>query len=186
LAKPASKADLYAALRAVPEHKVAEIIQGGLVTHPRPAARHATAATALAALLFGPFRRGKGGPGGWVILCEPEIHLQDDVLVPDLAGWRRERMPQTPDVAAFDLSPDWICEIVSPSTEALDREQKLPIYANNDVRHAWLVDPLAETLEVFELQAKRLRLTASHRGEQKIRAEPFAALELELAALWER
>jgi hypothetical protein len=114
---------------AVPDHFVAEIIRGALVTYPRPAARHAAAASALGAELFGPFRWGRGGPGGWIILDEPELHLAGNILVPDIAGWRRERMPELPDVAAFELAPDWICEVLSPSTEAADRADKLPIYA---------------------------------------------------------
>ena len=119
--------DLYARFHAVPQYEVAEIIRGGLVTHPRPAARHATASSILGAELIGPFRRGIGGPDGWVILDEPELHLGSDILVPDIAGWRRERMPQVPDVAAFELAPDWICEVLSPSTEAMDRANHLKL-----------------------------------------------------------
>lgn len=186
MGKSVIKDELYAALLAVPRHKVAEIVHGDLVTHPRPAARHAAAAAALGAELFGPFHRGKGGPGGWVILGEPELHLARNILVPDLAGWRRERMPEVPDVAAFESPPDWICEILSPSTEAMDRAEKLPIYAHHNVGHAWLVDPITATLEVFDLHAKRWTLSATYRGEVKVRAKPFEAIEIELEALWER
>lgn len=178
--------DVYAQFLAVPSYRVAEIIRGGLVTHPRPAVPHAAAAGALVTELFGPFRRGKGGPGGWIILPEPELHLARDILVPDLAGWRRERMPVMPDTAAISLAPDCICEVLSPSTAATDRADKLPIYAEHAVAHAWLVDPIARTLEVFELLEQRWTLLATHRDQAKVRAEPFDAIELELGVLWER
>jgi Uma2 family endonuclease len=180
------KPTLYEQFLAVPDHKVAEVIRGTLVTHPRPAALHALAASALGASLFEPYRRGRGGPGGWVLLDEPELHLGGDYLVPDLAGWRRERMPEVPQVAAFDLAPDWICEVVSPSTEATDRADKLPIYAEHGVRHAWLVDPLARTLEVLRLHSQQWLLVATFRDAAVIRAEPFDAVDLELAILWAR
>lgn len=180
------KPSVYEQFAAVPEYMVAEIVRGKLVTHPRPAAPHAMAASALGAELFGPFRRGHGGPGGWVILDEPELHLRGDYLVPDIAGWRRERMPEVPQVAAFDLAPDWVCEVLSPSTEAMDRADKLPIYAEHGVRHAWLVDPLTKTLEVFRLESGRWMLLATFRDDALVRAEPFDVIELELAALWAR
>jgi Uma2 family endonuclease len=186
LSEPVIKDDVYAQFLTVPPYQVAEIIRGGLVTHPRPAARHATAASALGAELFGPFRRGKNGPGGWVILDEPELHLGRDILVPDIAAWRRERMPEIPDVTAFELAPDWICEVISPSTEATDRADKLPIYAQNRVLHAWLVDPITKTLEVFRLVTQRWTLLATYRDNDKVRAEPFDAVEIELGVLWER
>jgi Uma2 family endonuclease len=180
------KPTVYEEFRAVPEYMVAEIVRGKLVTHPRPAAPHAMAASALGAELFGPFRRARGGPGGWVILDEPELHLGGDYLVPDIAGWRRERMPEVPTVAAFELAPDWVCEVLSPSTEAMDRADKLPIYAEHGVKHAWLVDPLAKTLEICRLESSRWLLLVTYRDEALIRAEPFDAIELELAVLWER
>jgi Uma2 family endonuclease len=178
--------DVYAQFLAVPDYKVAEIIRGGLVTNPRPAVRHAAAASALNAAIFDPFRRGKGGPGGWIILVEPELHLKGDILVPDIDGWRRERMPTLPDTAAIDLAPDWICEVLSPATAAMDRADKLPIYAEQNVSHAWLVDPLSKTLEVLKLDGHRWTLLATYRDEAKIRAEPFEAVEIELGVLWER
>ncbi len=177
---------VYEQFLAQPEYKVAEIVHGALVTHPRPASLHAAAASALGAELFGPFRRGRGGPGGWIILVEPELHLAAHILVPDIAGWRRERMPEMPQVAAFDLAPDWVCEVLSPATEATDRADKLPIYAEQGVRHVWLVDPLTKTLEVFRLESGSWLLLAAFRDEALVRAEPFDAIELELAALWAR
>jgi Uma2 family endonuclease len=126
----------YADPEKVPPTKVAELIKGVLHVSPRPAAPHAVAATSLGGCLFDPFFRGKGGPGGWVLLDEPELHLREDVLVPDLAGWRRERMPVIPEEAFFTLVPDWVCELISPSTAALDRADKLPVYAAAHVSHA--------------------------------------------------
>ena len=141
---PAPRRATYEDLLAVPEGRVAEIIHGVLVTQPRPAAPHARAATRLSTKLGGPFDLGDGGPGGWVILYEPELHFHGGhVLVPDLAGWRRERMPQVPMAAsAFELAPDWICEVLSPSTGATDRADKVPLYAAEGVSHVWLVDPI--------------------------------------------
>lgn len=178
----------YTDLEAVPDHLVAEIIGGTLRTTPRPASRHARASSRIGISLGGPFDAGIGGPGGWVILDEPELHLgpEPDVLVPDLAGWRRKRMPEIPDVAAFSLPPDWICEVLSASTEAIDRAEKMPVYAREDVKHAWLLDPTIQTLEVFHLDGDSWRLVATHVGDAKVRAEPFQSVELDLARLWER
>ena len=131
-----------------------------------------------------PFDHGRGGPGGWWILDEPELHLRTDVLVPDLAGWRRSRMPKYPDCAYFTLSPDWLCEVLSPSTSRLDRAQKLAVYARERVPHAWLIDPLARTLEVLRLDSGRWTILATHAGAEVVRAEPFAEIELELSSLW--
>lgn len=133
MSKPAVSDAVYQEFLATPEYKVAEIIQGRLITHPRPASPHAMAASALGAKLFDPFSLGERGPGGWVMLDEPELHLAHDILVPDLAGWRRERMPEMLEVAAFELAPDWLCEVISPSTAAVDRADKLHIYARHQV-----------------------------------------------------
>ncbi len=176
----------YEDLAAVPSHVIAEIIHGALVTAPRPGSRHARASTRLGMRLGGPFDLGEGGPGGWVLLDEPELHLHGDVLVPDLAGWRRERMPELPDAAAFELPPDWVCEVLSPSSAATDRSDKMPIYAREGVTHLWLVDPLARTLEALHLDRARWVLLGTWRDDAKVHAEPFDALELDLAGLWAR
>ncbi len=178
----------YADLEQVAPHLVAEIIDGVLYTSPRPGSPHARAASVLGIDLGGPFYRGRGGPGGWVILDEPELHLgpEPDVLVPDLAGWRRERMPEVPDAPAFTLAPDWICEVLSASTEAIDRAEKMPVYAREGVQHLWLVDPVLQTLESYRLEAGAWRLLKTYRGDRVVRAEPFDAIELDLAALWAR
>ena len=174
----------YEDLRRVPDHLVAEILDGELFTFPRPAVPHAHAASVLGGEISGPFHRGRGGPGGWWILDEPELHLGADVVVPDLAGWMRSRMPVLPDAAAITLAPDWACEILSPSTEAIDRVKKLAIYARERVSHVWLLNPLARTLEVMRLENSRWVLMTGAGGDDIVRAEPFDAIELELEALW--
>ncbi len=159
-----------------------------LYTHPRPAPRHARVASRLGADLDGPFDRGRGGPGGWVILDEPELHFgrepDEDILVPDLAGWKRARLTKLPDEAYFTVAPDWICEVLSPATQALDRSDKMAVYAREKVGRAWLIDPLAKTLEVYRLAGKEWLRVGAHRDDAKVRAEPFDAIELELASLW--
>jgi Uma2 family endonuclease len=179
---------LYDAYCAVPEHQRAEIIDGTLYVSPRPAPRHANATSVLGAELNGPFQRGRGGPGGWWILDEPELHLVAlEPMAPDLAGWRKERMPDLPETAFFTLAPDWICEVLSKSTEAVDRTKKLPIYAAHRVSHVWLIDPIAKTLEVHTLgDDRRWRDVRIFEGDARVRAEPFAAIELDLAELWAR
>ena len=114
----------------------------------------------------------------------PELHFGDDVLVPNLAGWRRERLPSTPNEPYLTLAPDWICEVLSPSTEYIDRGKKLRIYAREGVAHAWLVDPLAHTLEALSLEAGRWTQLDRYEGEARVRAAPFDAIELGLGALW--
>jgi Uma2 family endonuclease len=179
--RPAVYADLY----DVPENQVGEIIGGELFTTPRPALPHAYTASALGGFLFGPYGRGDGGPGGWVILDEPELHFGDDVLVPDLAGWRRERFTDIPKgVVGIEVVPDWVCEVLSPSTARLDRARKLPLYARQRTAHAWFIDPVAQTLEVMRLEGERWSLIATHAGGAPVRAEPFDAIALDLAALW--
>ncbi|WP_438026803.1 Uma2 family endonuclease [Sorangium sp. So ce233] len=194
MGQPAEKARraTYADLEAVAPNKIAELVRGTLHVFPRPAPRHANAASSLGADLHGAFQRGRGGPGGWWILDEPELHFPDpdapreiDSLVPDLAGWRRERMPELPETAYFTLAPDCICEVLSPSTAAFDRDEKMPVYAREGVRHVWLVDPIARTLEVYVLGGdRRLGPAVVHRAAARVRAEPFDAIELDLSALW--
>jgi Uma2 family endonuclease len=175
----------YDDLLKVPDHLVAEIVDGELYATPRPAPRHADASSGIGGVLRGPFDRGRGGPGGWRILFEPELHLGADVLVPDVAGWRRERLPTLPEEAYFTIVPDWVCEVVSPSTAALDRVKKLGIYARERVRHAWIVDPLAQTLEVMRLENDRWAIIGTWAADAVVRAEPFAALEWDLIMLWD-
>jgi Uma2 family endonuclease len=180
LGRPATYDDLV----AVPEHLVAEIVDGELWTSPRPAPRHARASTRLGHRLGPAFDEELGGPGGWQILDEPELHLSDETLVPDLAGWRRQRLPRVPDTAYFALAPDWVCEVLSPSTVQLDRGKKLRVYAEHGVRHAWLVDPIARSMEVLRLEGGHWTLLDVHLGDVAVRAEPFQALDLQLRSLW--
>ncbi len=183
---PARRKATYEDLLAVPDHLVAEIIDGELVTSPRPGAPHARAASRLGMEVGGPFDRGRGGPGGWVILDEPELHFHDQVLVPDLAGWRRERMPALPEGVAFELAPDWICEVISPSTARLDSHLQASHLRARGVRHLWFVDPVERLLEVFRLENAQYVVAGAFSDQALIRAEPFDAIELELGALWER
>ncbi|HEY8209381.1 MAG TPA: Uma2 family endonuclease [Myxococcaceae bacterium] len=181
---PSDRPATFKDLESVPENKVGEIIDGTLYVTPRPAAPHVVASSALGTELGGPFQFGRGGPGGWWILDEPELHLGDDALVPDLAGWRRERMPQPPSGVAFTIPPDWVCEVASPSTIRLDLAKKLPKYARAGVQHAWVLDPVAKTLQVFRRQDKMWLIIATFSGDEKARAEPFDAIELDLTNLW--
>jgi Uma2 family endonuclease len=176
----------YADLERLPEPLVGELIGGELFASPRPAPKHALASSALAGELVGPFQFGRGGPGGWWILPEPELHFGEDVLVPDFAGWRRERLPSIPDEAFFTLAPDWICEILSPSTARLDRARKLPRYAGAQVRFAWIIDPLHQTLEALSLENSRWELSGAFGGSDRVRAPPFEAVEIGLESLWGR
>jgi len=179
-----------AAFHAAPPEMVAEILNGELHVRPRPARPHANATTRLSALLSMPFLFGTGGPGGWVILNEPELHLgpRPDKLVPDIAGWRRERLPGAiggDDAPAhYDLAPDWVCEVLSKSTRRIDKIQKMRIYAREGVRNVWHVDPVAQTLEIFRLEGRHWLLVDSVAGDERVRAEPFEAFELDLALIW--
>lgn len=177
----------YEDLCKVPDHMVAEIIDGELFASPRPASPHALAGSMLGAALIGAFGAPPGGasaPGGWWILYEPELHLGDDVLVPDCAGWRRSRMPTVPNVAAFELVPDWICEIISPSTSAIDRGRKMRVYAREGVAHLWIVDPNLRTLETYRLEQGRWVVAGAYGGAEETRAEPFDAVGLDMARWW--
>jgi len=177
----------YDDLCALPDHMVAEIIDGDLFASPRPASPHALASSMLGAVLiagFGGEPGGAGVPGGWWILDEPELHFGQNVLVPDLAGWRRERMPTVPDVAGFQLAPDWVCEVISPSTGEIDRGRKMRVYARERVGHLWIVDPILRTLEVYRLEDGRWVVASTHAGTEQICAEPFEAVPLDMRRWW--
>lgn len=180
------KLELYEQYLALPEHLCGEIIGGTLYVMPRPSPPHANATSVLGFELGNPFQRGRGGPGGWWIIDEPELHLAElEPMIPDLAGWRVERMPELPTTAYFSIVPDWVCEVLSDSTRALDRDEKMPRYAASGVKHAWLLDPIAKTLEVRTLgDDNRWRQVRTYVGDVVVRAAPFDAVELELTALW--
>jgi Uma2 family endonuclease len=174
----------YADLMRVPDTLVAELIDGELFTSPRPAGAHTRATSRLGFVLGPPFDFGEGGPGGWWILDEPELHLGPNVLVPDLAGWRRERMSEPPHDHVFDIPPDWICEVTSPSSGRLDRLKKMPVYAREAVGFAWLLDPLQQTLESYERQDDRWVLLGTFGGEPLARIRPFEAIEIDLTRIF--
>jgi Uma2 family endonuclease len=183
--EPVKRIATYQDILALPENIVGEILQGQLHTHPRPAPRHARAYSALGGNLGGAFDWGTDGPGGWWILDEPELHLAGDVIVPDIAGWRRERMPELPETAWFELAPDWACEILSPSTARTDRALKMPIYAREGVPFLWLVDPDARTLEVYQLQdGGHWLLLATLKEDDPVKQPPFEAVTFSLGGLW--
>ena len=173
----------YEDLLRVPENMVAELIEGELFASPRPRGAHTRAASRLGYILGPPFDFGEGGPGGWTILDEPELHMGMNVLVPDLAGWRNERMPEVPDTQVVTIVPDWICEVLSPSTARLDRAKKLPIYARNGMQYSWIIDVDAQFLEVRRLENGAWREVAVFTGD-KVRAEPFDAIEMDMTRIW--
>ena len=174
----------YQDVLEAPVHRVAEIVDGTLYTQPRPAPPHAVASSRLGFDLGGPFDRGRGGPGGWWIIDEPELHLGEDILVPDLAGRRRERMADLPDTAYFTLAPDWVCEVLSASTRRLDLHGKRPVYAREGVGRLWLVDPMDHTLEAFELRDGEWVLIGSAKDGEPVSIRPFDAITFSLADLW--
>ncbi len=183
MAEPPQKRATYQDVLDAPPDKVAQVIDGVLYLQPRPVFAHQTIAGGIGAELELPFRRGRGGPGGWLLVPEPEVHFGADVLVPDWAGWRRERLSAVSG-SYVDIAPDWVCEILSPSTARIDRVRKLPVYAREGVKHAWLIDPRARTLEVFRLEGGRWLLLATHAEDELVRIEPFDAIEFNLATLW--
>lgn len=174
----------YADLEAVHPHLVAELLGGELVTHPRPVPKHGAATSLLSGMLTQPFSLGHDGPGGWVFVDEPELHFRPDVVVPDLAAWRRERLAKFPVTAYIETPPDWVCEVVSPSTESYDRGIKRAIYARAGVQHLWLLDPRAEILETFSLAGAQWLLTGTFSGKDAVSVAPFEAIAFPLAVLW--
>ena len=184
MAQDFHKRATYADLEAVPPNLVAEILYGHLVTHPRPTPRHSTAAMALGTLVTNHFQFGKPGEGGWIFMVEPEMHLGDHVAVPDLAGWRREHLSEPVTKAFIEIAPDWICELISPSTELHDRNHKRSIYADAGVRHLWLLDPRPQLLEVSENQNGKWLLTDVFSGDDNVKAPPFAEFEFSMSLLW--
>jgi len=184
--QPAIQPTLYESLEALPEGVTGEILNGQLHTQSRPAGPHAVSGSVLGARLLNPFQIGDGGPGGWWIIYEPEIHFvhNAEVVVPDWAGWRRERMPYPPEDQRFKVVPDWICEVLSPSTKRKDRKIKLPLYAHYGVRHAWLIDPVKRTLETYRLEAGAWIETGRFADADQVVAPPFEAVNLDLKTLW--
>ena len=185
MASPLPRPATYEDLLKVPDHKVAELIDGELFVSPRPASPHAYTSSRIGGALDEfDGKGGQGRRGGWWIVFEPELHLGRDAVVPDLAGWRHERMPHYPDTAFFDLAPDWVCEVASPSTFRLDRMRKQGLYARAGVNYLWLVTPLDRLLEVYRREGQRWLLLGTHGGEEPVRIEPFETKELDLQRWW--
>jgi len=175
----------YEDLYSIPENMTGEIIDGELIVTPRPSRKHTNTVAMLGGELIPPYRLGRGGgPGGWIIIIEPEIGLGGDILVPDLAGWRKERFPVDEPQNWISVAPDWICEVLSPGTARNDRVKKMRVYGRNEVRHAWLVDPLLKTLEVFELREGSWVVLGAYGEDEKVRAKPFEEVDIELGDLW--
>src|SRR5690606_3881936 len=183
---PAKSEATYEEVLSSPPHVVAEVVSGVLYQSPRPALPHAAAASVVGEELGPPFKRGRGGPGGWIILYEPEIHLGKDIVVPDLGGWRREALPRLPEDAFLTVAPDWVCEVASPSTRALDRGKKLDVYQREQVGFVWIIEPLDKFLEVLQWDGARYRIIQRVSGDEPVRLQPFDAIEFDLAALWAR
>ncbi len=184
MAELAKRHATYADIEALPENIVGEIIDGLLHTHPRPMPRHTVACSALGGEITGPFQKGKGGPGGWIFADEPELHLGGDVIVPDLAGWRRERLSILPEAAYFDIAPDWVCEIASPSTAAYDRGPKRRIYGEAGVAFMWILEPGSKLLEAFVLTGGNWLLAGTVSGSEQVSLPPFDAISFPLGALF--
>lgn len=176
----------YSDIEALPEHVVGEILFGSLVTHPRPAHPHVSAASSIGYIIGPPFHHGRGGgPGGWIIYVEPEIHLGPHVVVPDLAGWRRERFTDAKDAVYLTVAPDWICEVLSPGTNRRDRTDKMRIYGTYAVSHVWLVDPEQRFLEVYRWQDDEWIRAGYFVDDDTVSAPPFEAISFNLKDLWQ-
>ena len=177
--------DLYAELEALPANMVGEIVFGTLHAHPRPARKHGRAAGGLNIAIGAPFQFGRGGPGGWVFIPEHELHLGPEIIVPDISGWTVQRYPANETTSYSIVPPDWLCEVLSPSTKRLDRFQKLPIYAEHGVKHCWFVDPIEKTLEVFILADGAYKIGPTFTDSAAVIAPPFEAHTFDLSLLWD-
>lgn len=185
MSEPAKKRASYQDLFNLPENMTGQIIDGELIVTPRPSRKHVFAATTLGSKVTTTYHFGEGGgPGGWIILIDPEIALGEDILVPDLAGWKEERFPEAEDHNWISVVPDWICEILSPHTAKTDKTEKMPIYARHGVSRLWLIDPLARTLDVYGLETDRWMVMGLYAEEDTVRAEPFQEVAISLAGLW--
>jgi Uma2 family endonuclease len=174
----------------LPQEVIGEILSGELVAIPRPSPEHSKLSSTLGGELHGPFFKGQGGPGGWIFFDEPELHLSInpnlniDIVVPDLAGWKKERLVEKPKTPYFTLAPDWVCEVLSPSTASRDRKIKMDLYAKYNIPYYWIFDPLNKTLEVFELKNSKFECFMVASGEDKVMAPPFETIQLDLSLLW--
>ncbi|MDP2106255.1 MAG: Uma2 family endonuclease [Desulfobulbaceae bacterium] len=184
MTEPARARAAYDDLYSIPENMIGEIIDGELIVSPRPSRRHSDATLSLGSAILPPYKLGKGGPGGWIILVEPEIAFGEDLFVPDLAGWKKERFPETEDHNWIEIVPDWVCEIVSPGTARIDRVKKTNIYGQHRVPYYWIIDPIIKTLEVLKNEAGRWLIIGTYAENDKIHDEPFQEVEINLSDLW--
>lgn len=184
MSEPSKKRATYEDLYSIPENMTGEIVDGELIVHPRPSRKHIHAASALDKRIGTPYQFGEGGPGGWIIHVEPEIQLGEHTMVPDLAGWRKEKFIWEEDQNPISVTPDWICEIISPSTRQLDKMKKMPIYADHGVGYLWLMDPIAKILDTYRLKSNGWNPLARFHGDDKVRSEPFQEIEFDLGDLW--
>jgi len=184
MGEPAKRKATYDDLHSVPENMIGEIIDGELHAMLRPSPKHAKVASDLGVVIGNPYRFGRGGPGGWIILDEPELQLGEHTLVPDMAGWKKERFPSSLTTNWIEVAPDWICEILSPGTMRLDKTKKMPIYAKHGVDCIWLINPMDKTLDAFRLVSGGWLLFGAFLENDKVQAEPFQEIEIDLAELW--
>ena len=179
-----SRRATYQDVLDAPPDKVAEVVDGALHIFDRPTLLHARAGWGLGNAIGPPFDYGRGGPGGWWILNEPQLHLGEDIVVPDLAGWRRERMPVFPDTAYTTLAPDWVCEVLSPSTRKFDLGDKSTVYARAGVGYIWFVDPIARSLEAKVLRGTKWVEIATLYDDATVSLPPFEQISFSLGDLW--
>ncbi len=184
MTEAAKRKAVYEDLFSIPEEMTAEIISGELVITPRPSRKHTSASSSLGFLIGPAYQLGRGGPGGWVIILEPEIGLEGDILVPDLAGWKMERYPGDEPHNWISVVPDWVCEVISPNTLKRDRMLKMSIYAQNGVPYSWLIDPTMKTLDVFRLEGGEWVVAGLYAEDAAVRAEPFSEITINLSDIW--
>jgi Uma2 family endonuclease len=185
IADPETRMKLtYEDLCNVPDDMTGEIIDGELSLTPMPSKQQIHTGTKLANAVVAAYHFGTKGPGGWIILDEPDLAFGEDILVPELAGWKEDRFIVSWEHHWISVAPDWVCEIISPETAQRDRTQKMPIYERNGVSYVWLIDPAEKSLEIFRLESGKWGAPTLYTGNDKVRAEPFEQTEINLGDLW--
>ncbi len=183
MATPVRARATYEQLRALPDDVTGHLVDGELFSMPRPGTAHMRATMRASNELDTRF--GGGGPtSGWVVMTEVEIHFGPDVLVPDIAGWRTSTLPRLPDVPHLKVPPDWVCEVLSPSTAGFDRVRKSRVYARNGVGWYWLIDPAARTVEVFRLVDGHYLQHSTCAFGERLTLEPFSTESLDPVGWW--
>jgi Uma2 family endonuclease len=185
MAEPATKMVTYEDLYRIPENVTGEIIDGELIVTPRPSRKHGYAASSLGGRLTPSYQFGEGGgPGGWIFLVEPEIGLGENIMVPDVAGWKRALFPVDEDHNWISVPPDWVCEVLSPGTARTDKTVKMPVYARFGIPYLWFIDPAVRTLDAFRLEDGKWVVVGLFVQDDKVRIEPFSDVEIDLSILW--